>query len=71
VAGHPALLLRNPPYPAGGIHGGHLTVLFNAGGAGYAVTGHPVGAGRAGASPGPRARARALTALVVVAASMW
>lgn len=28
VAGRPALLLRNPPYPDGGIHGGHLTVVW-------------------------------------------
>lgn len=41
VRGRPALLLRNPPYPAGGIHGGHLTVLFVRGDSSYAVTGHP------------------------------
>ena len=34
------LVLANPPYPEGGIHGGHLTVVWNAGGDGYAVSAH-------------------------------
>lgn len=41
VDGRPALVLRNPPYPDGGIHGGHLTVLSTSSTTTYAVTGHP------------------------------
>jgi hypothetical protein len=41
VNGRPALVLRNPPYPDGGIHGGHLTVLTTSATTTYAVTGHP------------------------------
>lgn len=40
VAGHEALLLRVREYPNGGLHGGHLAVIWNVGQAGYAVTMH-------------------------------
>lgn len=40
VAGHEALLLRARAYPEGGVHGGHLAVVWNVAGAGYAVTAH-------------------------------
>lgn len=40
VAGHDALLLRVRHYPDGGVHGGHLAVVWNVGGAGYTVTLH-------------------------------
>jgi hypothetical protein len=40
VAGRPALLLRVKPYPAGGVHGGHVVVLWNASGRGYVVSLH-------------------------------
>jgi len=40
INGRPALILRNPSYPDGGIHGGHLTVLVSTSTT-YAVTGHP------------------------------
>jgi len=64
-------VLRNPPYPAGGIHGGHVSVVWNAGGAGYVVSGHAWGAGARGAGePGPVALARATDTLLAVAASM-
>src|SRR5215212_5639474 len=35
-----ALVLRSPPYPRGGINGGHTVVLWNAGGRGYFVSLH-------------------------------
>jgi hypothetical protein len=40
VAGHPALLLRAAAYPRGGLHGGHVAVIWNQGGAGYALSLH-------------------------------
>lgn len=70
VGSAPALVLRNPPYPAGGIHGGHLSVAWNAGGAGYVVSGHPVAAAASDEDPGPRVLARAARTLVAVAVSM-
>lgn len=71
VGAAPALVLRNPPYPAGGIHGGHVSVVWNAGGAGYVVSGHAWGAGARGpGEPGPVALARAGDTLLAVAASM-
>ena len=66
-----ALVLRNPPYPVGGIHGGHSSVMWNAGGAGYVVSGHAVAsAERPDGDPGPRAHERAIETLVAVARSM-
>ncbi len=41
IDGRPTLVLRNPPYPDGGIHGGHLTVLTTSATTTYAITGHP------------------------------
>jgi hypothetical protein len=71
VGGARALVLRNPPYPAGGIHGGHVSVVWNAGGAGYVVSGHAWSTGARGAGePGKVALARATETLLAVAASM-
>lgn len=53
------LLSRNPPYPVGGIHGGHISIVWNAGGAGYVVTRHAVASPeRADGNIGPRAVSR-------------
>ena len=71
IGSDPALVLRNPPYPVGGIHGGHISVVWNAGGAGYAVTGHPVASPeRPDSNPGPGAIARAIDTLLGIAGSM-
>jgi hypothetical protein len=35
-----ALVVRAPPYPAGGVHGGHVIVLWNRRGRGYVVSLH-------------------------------
>lgn len=43
-----ALLVRSPPHPTGGIHGDHVGLLWNEGGAGYVVSVHVPAA----ASPG-------------------
>ena len=40
VADRAALLLVAEPFPAGGVHGGHIAVVWNQGGAGYALTLH-------------------------------
>jgi hypothetical protein len=40
VAGRRALLMRVAPYPAGGLHGGHVVALWNDGGRGYVVSLH-------------------------------
>ncbi len=40
VHGHPAAILKAPPYPKGGIHGGHAVVMWNEGGHGYLVSTH-------------------------------
>lgn len=40
VREHPALLLRASQYPTGGVHGGHLAVVWNQGGNGYALSMH-------------------------------
>ena len=40
VATHPALVLRVADYPSGGVHGGHLAVVWNQGDAGYALSIH-------------------------------
>lgn len=40
VGGRPALLLVAGPYPAGGIHGGHIAAVWNQHRAGYALTLH-------------------------------
>jgi hypothetical protein len=42
VHGAPALLLREPPYPKGGLHGGHVLVLWNQAGHGYIVSVHGI-----------------------------
>ena len=39
----PALVLQAPPYPAGGVHGGHVVILWNSGPHGYAVSLHFAG----------------------------
>jgi hypothetical protein len=64
VAGRPALLLRAAPYPAGGIHGDHLVLVFDVEGDGHLVSGH---AGHDGPTPATPATVQAL---VEVAASM-
>lgn len=71
VGSAPALVLRNPAYPVGGIHGGHLTVVWNRAGAGYAVSGHPVGLDTSRSGPARRAvLERASRTLLGVAGSM-
>src|SRR4051794_37147393 len=40
VGGAAGLALRAPPYPAGGVHGGHVLVVWNSGGRGYLVSLH-------------------------------
>jgi hypothetical protein len=40
VHGAPATVLREPPYPAGGLHGGHVVVLWSEDGRGYLVSVH-------------------------------
>ena len=63
IGKRPALLVRAAPYPAGGIHGDHVGVLFEAGSDGYLVTGH--------ASPGyAPTSAPVVDALAAVATSM-
>jgi hypothetical protein len=43
VHGRPAIVVRSKPYPAGGIHGGHVVVAWNEGGDGYLVSLHYIG----------------------------
>jgi Cft2 family RNA processing exonuclease len=43
VRGRPAIVVRSQPYPAGGIHGGHVIVLWNQNGHGYLVSLHYAG----------------------------
>jgi hypothetical protein len=40
VHGNRAAVLREPPYPQGGIHGGHVVIVWNQGGHGYIVSAH-------------------------------
>jgi hypothetical protein len=40
VRHHPALLLRVAGYPNGGVHGGHLAVVWNQGSSGYVLSLH-------------------------------
>jgi hypothetical protein len=40
IADHPALLLQAAGFPDGGIHGGHLVVVWNQDGAGYVLSMH-------------------------------
>ena len=40
VHGSPALVLREPAFPQGGLQGGHVLVLWNQGGHGYLVSVH-------------------------------
>jgi hypothetical protein len=40
VHGHRAAALREPPYPQGGIHGGHVVIVWNQEGHGYLVSAH-------------------------------
>jgi hypothetical protein len=40
VHGQPAGILKAPPYPQGGIHGGHSIVMWNENGRGYLVSTH-------------------------------
>lgn len=39
----PALVLESPPYPRGGVNGGHVSVLWNGDGRGYLVSLHFAG----------------------------
>jgi hypothetical protein len=59
-----AVVVRSRPYPAGGIHGGHLGVIWNANGHGYALTAHAVG------SDHPKATPDAIRTLRAIAESM-
>ena len=43
VAGGPALVVRMPRYPRGGVHGGHVVAVWNSGGHGYTVSLHFAG----------------------------
>jgi hypothetical protein len=43
VRGVPALVLREPLYPQGGLHGGHVIVLWNQAGHGYLASVHGIG----------------------------
>jgi hypothetical protein len=43
INGAAALLLREPPYPEGGIHGGHILILWNHAGHGYLASVHGIG----------------------------
>lgn len=40
VAGHPGLLLKVADYPDGGVHGGHMAVVWNQGRDGYVLSLH-------------------------------
>jgi hypothetical protein len=40
VHGQPAAIMKAPPYPEGGIHGGHSIVMWNENGHGYLVSTH-------------------------------
>jgi hypothetical protein len=40
VDGEPGLLVRAREFPAGGVHGGHVGVVWNRGGSGYTLTIH-------------------------------
>lgn len=40
VHGQPAAIMKAPPYPQGGIHGGHSIVMWNENGHGYLVSTH-------------------------------
>jgi hypothetical protein len=51
VGGRPGLLLRAGPYPAGGLHGGHVVALWNDGGRGYVVSLHFEDGGHPGSRP--------------------
>jgi hypothetical protein len=39
----PALVLESPPYPRGGVNGGHVSVLWNSEGRGYLASLHFAG----------------------------
>lgn len=64
VAGQLALVVRVAPYPQGGMHGGHLGLVWNAYGAAHAITVHLTGTDR------PTATAAAVRTLRAVATSM-
>lgn len=71
IGSAPALVLRNPPYPVGGIHGDHISIVWNTGGAGYAVSGHAVAsARRTDDNPDSRAITRATGTLIATARSL-
>ena len=53
VRGHTALVLAVAPFPRGGLHGGHYAIVWNEGGAGYALSFHGIGGDR-GLDPTPR-----------------
>ncbi|HYI81204.1 MAG TPA: hypothetical protein VEW67_10125 [Thermoleophilaceae bacterium] len=40
VHGHPAAVMKAPPYPQGGIHGDHSIVMWNENGHGYLISTH-------------------------------
>lgn len=64
VVGQPALVLRPAPYPEGGIHGGHLALVWNSASAGHTITMHLAGTDEPKASP------KAVQTLRAVAMSM-
>lgn len=71
IGSAPALVLRNAPHPVGGIHSGHISIVWNVDGAGYAVTGHAVASPEPpDGDPGQRALAHATDTLIAVARSM-
>jgi hypothetical protein len=47
VHGQPAAIMKAPPYPKGGIHGGHSIVMWSEGGHGYLVSTHSEASRRA------------------------
>jgi hypothetical protein len=49
VGHEPALLLQAPEFPAGGVHAGHLVIVWNHGGNGYLASEHFAGRDAPGA----------------------
>jgi hypothetical protein len=40
IGGHRGLLLDEPAYPTGGLHGGHIAAIWNRGASGYVLSLH-------------------------------